>query len=134
MGGTDTKFKVKIQQPLKDMRQMYCGVCGELCKKQRRRWGVRQQKRWGLCCRKDVICAERDADRKGERQYLEDQKKDLVTFKAFMDNYRKECPTRGIGKKRKDFDWTQQKKLTLKTSRTGDGFEGEMVDMEEYIT
>ena len=114
MEGTDTKFKVKIQQPLKDMWQMNCGVCGELCKKQRRRWGVRQQKRWGLCCRKHVICAERDADRKGERQYLEDQKKDPVTFKAFMDNYRKECPAPGKRYTRKDFDWIQQKKLTSK--------------------
>ena len=51
-----------------------------------------------------------------------------------MDNYRKECPAPGKGYTRKDFDWIQQKKPTLKTSRTGDGFEGEMVDMEEYIT
>ena len=96
--------------------------------------GTRDSDRGTSAKHKDVQAAHKDANRKGERQYLEDQKKDPVTFKAFMDNYRKECPAPGKGKKRKDFDWTQQKKLTLKTSRTGDGFEGEMVDMEEYIT
>ena len=91
-------------KPTLKLSKMYCGLCGEPCKRQR----------WDLCCRKYVEGAERDADRKGERQYLEDQKKDPVTFKALMDNYRKECPAPGRGKKRKDFDWIQQKKLTSK--------------------
>ena len=63
-----------------------------------------KRKRWGLCCRRYVEGAEKDAVRKGERQYLEDQKKDPVTFKALMDNYRKECATPGRSNKRKDFD------------------------------
>ena len=83
--------------------------------------GTRDSDRGTSASEPDVRVAHKDANRKGERQYLEDQKKDPVTFKALMDNYRKECATPGRSKKRKDFDWIHQKKLTSKTSRPGDG-------------
>ena len=50
--------------------------------------GTRDSDRGTSASEPDVRVAHKDANRKGERQYLEDQKKDPVTFKALMDNYR----------------------------------------------
>jgi hypothetical protein len=111
--------------------QMLCLFCEKPCKKTKQRWGT--------CCRKDVEACEADAAEKAKNgdpsmgEALAKAKSDSdESFKAFISEYQKQCPSGGRGKPRPKFDWVQAQKVVSNRLTTGTGYEGEMMDFEEF--
>ena len=103
-----------------------CSVCGEE--------GKKTAQSYLACCRKDVEACQNDAKASSPEalEYFNNQAEDPDQFKEFIMRYKMQCPSRGQGRPRDPFDWAQELQTHSKESIKSEGFEGEMMDFEEF--
>ena len=108
--------------------EMLCGICLNPTKK--------AHSPWGLCCRKDVEAAEEQAnssDDEEDKKLFQECKQDIAKLRPLILAFKHKCPSKGRGSPREKFPFMEYREEQSEMVGTGYGFDGEMMDMEEFI-